>query len=156
MSKEPLVKIGQQLQTKVKTPVSQGYRPELDASPELSQRQANYFWGLIGVLRWIIELGGIDIMVSVAMLSCFLAAPREGHLNEVLHISAYLKEYDGSSLVFDHQALPIDEKRFDLSHVIGHSFTLMLLRRYLQMILNHVVPLLWCHALWMMTMLAVV
>jgi hypothetical protein len=35
--------IGQQLQTKVKTPVSQGYRPELDASPELSPRQANYF-----------------------------------------------------------------------------------------------------------------
>jgi hypothetical protein len=85
-----LGEIGQPLQTKVTTPVSQGYQPELDASPELSPRQANYFQGLIGVLRWIIELGRIDIMVSVAMLSRFLAAPREGHLNEVLHIFAYL------------------------------------------------------------------
>jgi hypothetical protein len=34
-------------------------------------------------------------------------------LNEVLHIFAYLKEYDRSSLVFDPQALPIDEKRFE-------------------------------------------
>jgi hypothetical protein len=34
-------------------------------------------------------------------------------VNEVLHIFAYLKEYDRSSLVFDHQALPIDEKRFE-------------------------------------------
>jgi hypothetical protein len=101
-----LGEIGQQLQTKVKTPVSQGYRPELDASPEISPRQAKYFQGLIGVLRWMIELGWIDVMVSVAMLSRFLAAPREGHLNEVL-------EYDRSSLVFNHQALPIDEKRFE-------------------------------------------
>jgi hypothetical protein len=104
---------GQQLQTKVKTPVSQGYRPELDASPELSLRQTNYFQGLTEVLRWMIELGQIDIMVSVAMLSRFLAAPHEGNLNEVLHIFANLKEYDRSSLVFDYQALPINEKRFE-------------------------------------------
>jgi hypothetical protein len=101
--KRALGEIGQQLETKVKTPVSQGYQLELDASPALSPRQANYFQGLIGVLRWMIELGRIDIMVSVAMLSRLLAAPCEGHLNEVLHIFAYLKEYDRSSLVFDHQ-----------------------------------------------------
>jgi hypothetical protein len=86
-----LGEIGQQLQTKVKTPVSQGYQPELDALPEPNPIQANYFQGLIGVLRLMIELGQINIMVSVTILSHFLAAPREGHLNEVLHIFAYLK-----------------------------------------------------------------
>jgi hypothetical protein len=35
------------------------------------------------------------------MLSTFLAAPRQGHLNEVLHIFAYLKRYKKSTMVFD-------------------------------------------------------
>jgi hypothetical protein len=102
----------------------------------------------------MIELGRINIMVSVAILSHFLAAPCEGHLNEVLNIFAYLKEYDRSSLVFDHQAL--QSMKSDLNHVTGHNFTLMLLRQYLQMLPDHVVPLLWYHAFWMLIMLAVV
>jgi hypothetical protein len=51
--------------------------------------------------------------VFVTTQSCFLAAPCGGHLNEVLHIFAYLKEYDRSSSVFYHQALPINEKQFE-------------------------------------------
>jgi hypothetical protein len=61
----------------------------------------------------MIELGRINIMVSVAMSSCSLAAPCEGHLNEVLQIFVYLKEYDRSLLVFGHKALLIDEKQVD-------------------------------------------
>ena len=55
--------------------MSQGYRPESDTTPELDAKRANYFQGLIGVLRWICELGRIDILVDVAMLLRFLAAP---------------------------------------------------------------------------------
>jgi hypothetical protein len=40
-----------------KTPIASGYRPELDTSPELGSRQLNYYQGLIGVLRWICEIG---------------------------------------------------------------------------------------------------
>ncbi|KAI2511614.1 Reverse transcriptase (RNA-dependent DNA polymerase) [Fragilaria crotonensis] len=81
--------------------MSQGYRPEVDTTPELDAKRANYFQGLIGVLRWICELGRIDILVDVAMLSRFLAAPRRGHLDQVFHIFAYLKRYNRSSMVFD-------------------------------------------------------
>ncbi len=42
-----------------KTPLASGYRPELDTSPELGSKQLNYFQGLIGILRWICELGRI-------------------------------------------------------------------------------------------------
>jgi hypothetical protein len=42
--------IGQQLRTKVTTPLSSSYRPELETTPELDDRRANYFQGLIGVL----------------------------------------------------------------------------------------------------------
>jgi Reverse transcriptase (RNA-dependent DNA polymerase) len=107
-----LAEVGDQLKGKAMTPTSHGYRPELDASPELDDRRANYYQGLIGVLRWMVELGRIDIMVGVAMLSCFLAAPREGHLNQVYHIFDYLKCHERSSLVFDPQNMPLDESRF--------------------------------------------
>jgi hypothetical protein len=53
------------------------------------------------VLRWICELGRIDILVDVSKLSRFLAAPREGHLEQVLHVFAYLKRHPKSKLVFD-------------------------------------------------------
>jgi hypothetical protein len=45
-----------------------GYCPELYASAELGDSRVNYYQGLIGVLRWMIELGRIDILAS-ALLS---------------------------------------------------------------------------------------
>jgi hypothetical protein len=44
-----LGEIDQKLMTMVTTPLSSGYRPELDATPELDDRQAKYFQGLIRV-----------------------------------------------------------------------------------------------------------
>jgi hypothetical protein len=102
--------IGQRLRTKVTTPLSSLYRPELDATNELDDRRANYFQGLIGVLRWIVELGRIDIMV--AMLSRYLANPREGHLEEAFHVFAYLKAHGRSKVVFDYTSPNTDESRF--------------------------------------------
>jgi hypothetical protein len=107
-----LSSIGQFLKGKVVTPMSADYRPELDVTPELDARRANYFQGLIGILRWIVELGRVDIMVPVALLSRFLALPREGHLEQVLHIFAYMKRYDRSKLVFDDTTPVFDQKRF--------------------------------------------
>ena len=104
--------IGEKLVTKAVTPMTAGYRPELDVSKELDARRANYFQGLIGVLRWMCELGRIDIIVPVAWLSRFLAAPREGHLEQCFHIFAYLKQHDRSSLVFDDQEPEFAESRF--------------------------------------------
>ena len=108
-----LAKVNQALRTKVSTPLSSDYRPELDRSDELDATRANYFQGLIGVLRWIVELGRVDIMVAVSMLSRYLANPREGHLEEAFHIFAYLKQYDRSAIVFDPTAPEFDESRFN-------------------------------------------
>jgi hypothetical protein len=103
---------GQFLVKKATTPLRSGYRPELDATPELDDRRANYFQGLIGILRWMVELGRIDIMVSVAMLSRHLAAPREGHLDATFHIFAYLQSYNRSQVVFDASIPDVDDSRF--------------------------------------------
>ena len=67
----------------------------------LSDEQANYFQNLIGVLRWAVELGRIDIHVQVAILSSYLAQPHQGHLEAVFHIFAFLRKYKRSKVVFD-------------------------------------------------------
>jgi hypothetical protein len=86
-----LSKVNTSLSQSVMTRFSSGYCPELDISPLLPPAKATYFQNLIGILRWSIELGRLDIHAHVAMLSSFLAAPRERHLAEALHIFAYLK-----------------------------------------------------------------
>jgi hypothetical protein len=46
------------------------------------------------------------------MLSSYLAQPREGHLDAVFRIFAYLKAHDRSKLVFDPSTPNIDAQRF--------------------------------------------
>ncbi len=72
-----LSKVNKRLKTKVKTPMDARYRPELDTSPELDLEKHHYYQNLIGVLRWAVELGRIDIAINVSLLSSYLASPRE-------------------------------------------------------------------------------
>jgi hypothetical protein len=58
-----LEKFGKVLLTKVTTPTTADYHPELDQSKELGSDQATYFAGLIGILHCCIELRRIDIIV---------------------------------------------------------------------------------------------
>ena len=104
--------VSKRLPTKVTTPMASGYRPELDQSAELNPERQNYFQGLIGVLRWICELGRIDILMPVSMLSRYLISAREGHLDQVFHTFAYLKRYETSTMVFDDTEPEFDERRF--------------------------------------------
>jgi hypothetical protein len=97
-----LFKVGQRFTTRSgHTVMSQLYRPELDVSPVLGADKANYYQNLIGILRWAVELGRIDIFAQVLMLSQYLAQPREGHLDQVYHIFGYLKVHGQSKVVFD-------------------------------------------------------
>ena len=56
------------------------YEPEIDVSRELTPDEASYYQTIIGVMRWMIELGRVDIGVEVSKLSSFLAYPRKGHM----------------------------------------------------------------------------
>ena len=70
-------------------------------SPELGEKDASHFHSLIGVIRWIVELGRVDLDVEVSMMSSHLSHPREGHLKEIYHIFAYLKAHSNTGMVFD-------------------------------------------------------
>ena len=97
----------------VDAPMFPNYRPELDQTPELSPTEAAYYQSLIGILRWTDELGRIDIAVEVSMMSSHSAMPREGHLQQLFHIFAYLKTHHNSRLVFDPTYPDIDYDVFE-------------------------------------------
>jgi hypothetical protein len=67
------------LMNNVGTPITPGYRPETDSTRELSQEKQNYYQGLIGMLRWICELGRLDIIMPLSQLSRYLVQARWGH-----------------------------------------------------------------------------
>ena len=52
-----LRKHGKKLPKGVKSPLKSNYRPETDVTPELDPSSAAYYQLLIGILRWIVELG---------------------------------------------------------------------------------------------------
>ena len=107
-----LDRFDQKLPTKANTPFSSNYRPELDISRELNNTYASYFQSLIGILRWIVVLGRIDTCLEVSMLSSQMTLPREGHLNQALHIFAYLKKYHIAEMTFDPSVPQVDASNF--------------------------------------------
>ena len=98
---EYLNKKGMKLKKGVKAPFTSSYRPEVDGSEELDDEGATYYQSLIGILRWIVELGRIDVGVEASMLASCMALPREGNLQQLFHVFAYLKNKHNARLVFD-------------------------------------------------------
>ena len=63
-------------------------------------------------MRWMVELGCIDIATEVSLLSSHLAFPREGHLETALHIMSYLSQKHNTRLIFDPTYPKIDMAQF--------------------------------------------
>jgi len=104
---------GRQLNAKQTSPLTPGYRPELDTSPELTGESWHWYNELVGQLRWGIELGRGDIITEVSLMSSHLALPRRGHLDQVLNIFAYLKYILRSKLVLNPAYMNIKEEFAD-------------------------------------------
>ena len=82
-------------------PYPKCYKPELDTTSELSDREIQRYQQLIGILRWGVELGRVDINYEVSSLSSHLAMSRVGHLEAVYNIFGYISKHLESTLVFD-------------------------------------------------------
>ena len=77
------------------------YRAELDTSDECNKQQISFYQNLIGILRWLVELGRIDIGYEVSVLSRYLVQPRTGHLLQALHVFKYLEIHCDNELAMD-------------------------------------------------------
>ncbi len=88
----------------------------MDLSPELDSPGITTFQELIGILQWAaVEIGRVDILTEISsMLSSYQqAAPRQGHLDQLYHIFAYLKKKPKLTLYFDPQEPHIDPRWFE-------------------------------------------
>ena len=61
-----------------------GYDPELDTSSELDPDAVSFYLSIIGILRWMIELGRIDIITKVSLLLFHVTLPSVGHLEAAI------------------------------------------------------------------------
>jgi len=109
---ERLAKEGKRLPSKCRTPVTTKYAPELEVSPELKADGIQYYQELIGILRWATEIGRVDLLLETSLMSTYLASPRVGHLEQVMHMFGYLKEHPKRKLGFDPNHPVIDAGRF--------------------------------------------
>ena len=107
-----LAREGRSLPGRAKSPWTSDYRPETDVSPGLPPLKAAYFQSLIGVLRWIVELGRVDITMEVSAMASMMAMPREGHLEQLFHMFAFLNVKHNSAMVFDPSVPDIDDSQF--------------------------------------------
>lgn len=94
------------------SPWQADYVSELDEIPELDADKASYYQSQIGILHWMVELGRVDIITEVSKLASHLALPREGYLDAVFHIYAYLKRRHNARIVFDPSYPDIDLSKF--------------------------------------------
>ena len=103
---------GKKLRGKANRPYDQKYRPEMDVTTELNADGISKYQGYMGVFRWIIELGRIDIATEVSALSAFQVQPREGHLEACYHIFAYLRKHPHFTMIQHPVDIEMNEDRF--------------------------------------------
>ena len=109
---EGLKKYHWKLPTKLNTPMTTSYLPKLDGTEELDADETQLFQEYIGMLRWAIELGRVDIFLEVSLLSQHQASPRQGHMEQILKIYAFLKHKPKLSLYMDPTPPRIDYEMF--------------------------------------------
>ena len=105
----------------LKTPLEKNEHPELDTSEILEGQEVNHYLTMVGQLQWLITLGRFDIQAQVITMSRFRAQPRQGHLEMLKRIYAYVirtKDY-ATRFRTDYSYLP--DQNFDWAHTIyGH------------------------------------
>ncbi len=85
------------------------YRPELDLTDLCTPDEHQFYQQVVGIARWMIEIGRLDIAFEVSLMSRYLASPRIGHLTQMLHMFQYLHCHQGMDLVFDPTLINVRE-----------------------------------------------
>ncbi len=96
----------------VDTPMNGSYAPELDVTDKLDENGFTFFQELIRILQWATEIGRVDILFEVSILSQYQASPREGHLEQMLHIFAFLRKHPKLTLYLSPELPQMDSGEF--------------------------------------------
>ena len=97
---------------KDKNPFKGEYERYMNDTPALEHELSSWYQSLIGVLRWMVEIGRVDIITKVSMMASQITMPREGHLEAFLHFSEFLRQKFNSGMSFDPTYPVIDMNDF--------------------------------------------
>ena len=67
---------------------------------------------MIGMLRWVTELGRVDVLHEVSLLYQYHASPMQGHIEQVMHIFAFLDKHLKLTLYMDPSLPNLDYQIF--------------------------------------------
>ena len=70
----------------------------------------------MGVMRWMVEIGRIDIATEISQLSSFVAILRRGHLVNTLYVMSYLNIKHNSMFVLNRTYPGIEIDQFQTGH----------------------------------------
>jgi hypothetical protein len=73
--------------------MSKGYHPEIDDTLLGTEEDSAKYRSVIECYIWIIVLGRLVVTCATSAMSRFNMAPREGYLNALKRILAYLKTF---------------------------------------------------------------
>ena len=93
-------------------PFPMGYKPDMELTTHLGPELVSYYQSLIEVMRWMLEIGRIDIITEVSMMSSHNDYPREGNFEIVFHMIGYLKGQHNSCLAMDPNYPTVNEDNF--------------------------------------------
>ena len=103
--------------------MSPGYHPAVDEIPDIDEDSIKTYQELIGVLGWSIEIGRVDILLDLALLSTHLVIQSKGHLENVYRIFGYPKQSSRRRFYLI-PSIRIAMKKCSLGS-IGKKFTIM-------------------------------
>jgi hypothetical protein len=86
---------------KAANPFPGDYEPELDTTPTPNPELSLWYASLIEMLRWMGEIGQVDIITEVSKMASHMASPWEGHLDALMHILGFLRINHYSWMVYD-------------------------------------------------------
>ena len=83
------------------TPMKMGYKPEIDSSSEIDQEAITIFYEIIGIIRWAVDIGRVDILTEISILSSYQDSPKKGRLKQIYHVFDFLKKNSNLTLYSD-------------------------------------------------------
>ena len=106
------------------TPLEKKDHPELDTSDILQGQEVNHYLTMVGQLQWLVRLGRFVIQAQVITVSRFRAQPRQGHLERIKRIYAYVistKDYATRFRTAEPDYSYLPDQNFDWAHTAyGH------------------------------------
>ena len=88
------------------------YTLDMDETPALEHALASWYQSLIGILRWMLEICGVDIITEVSIMESQMDMPREGQFEAVLHVFVFIRQQYNSRMEFDPNYPVIDMNDF--------------------------------------------